>query len=317
MEFKKKIGNLTALNIPDEDDVLEENDTEENKKEHEKVLIKRELKQIFLDPVEQPSIVIRSRRSVKNEKNVDDGITIVKNNEIENETLNQPTTTEKEDLTKSFELIDDLNKIDDKELKNEKDVLIENATEKDLANEAVVSEENLKDVKKLNITDLNKKDKVKKMETTKKEKGMKKNKGDKEEETEDKKHSEMNKKAEDTKEFKEEKVVKQDDKLENVSDLKSNSTVDKDKEKVKYEKCRLLIRFKNPSLNGTADDKNSTEANILTKNETLTNRTIVSSNSELLTTTLKTVDDETEKEPEFNFDSTGLLVNIQRFVGSM
>lgn len=314
MEFKKKIGNLTALNIPLEEDetetALEEEDTEMDKKEREKVLIKRELKQIFLDPVEQPSIVIRSRRSVKNENNVDDGITIVKNNEMENETLNQPITTEK-----VLELIDDLNKIDDKELKNEKyDVLIENVTEKDLVNELGVNDDNVNGVdKKLKVTDSNKKNEVNKMPKTTKEKKMETNKNE-----ENEKESESLRKVEDGKEFKEKKESEQninledENRLENATDLKSNSTTDKDK--VKYEKCRLLIRFKNPSLNNTVDDKNLTET---TQNETSTNKTIVSSNAELITTTIKPVDNATEKEPEITFDTTGLMVNIQRFVGSM
>ncbi|OTF70981.1 hypothetical protein BLA29_005562, partial [Euroglyphus maynei] len=67
LEFKKKIQNLTSLNtiIDDKEPVnapeVEEEIDDEN--EEEKVLVKREIKQIFLDPVKQPSIVIRAKRS--------------------------------------------------------------------------------------------------------------------------------------------------------------------------------------------------------------------------------------------------------------
>lgn len=67
LEFKKKIQNLTSLNtIVDDDEPVNAPDVEETMKEEdeqEKVLVKRELKQIFLDPVKQPSIVIRAKRS--------------------------------------------------------------------------------------------------------------------------------------------------------------------------------------------------------------------------------------------------------------
>ncbi|XP_075678774.1 uncharacterized protein LOC113798144 isoform X2 [Dermatophagoides pteronyssinus] len=75
LEFKKKIQNLTSLNSmmmmidePYNAQEFEEemlgDDEEDNKDgEKEKILVKREIKQIFLDPIKQPSIVIRSKRS--------------------------------------------------------------------------------------------------------------------------------------------------------------------------------------------------------------------------------------------------------------
>ena len=77
LEFKKKIQNLTSLNSMmmmidepynaqefEEEMLGDDEDNGDNEDgEKEKILVKREIKQIFLDPIKQPSIVIRSKRS--------------------------------------------------------------------------------------------------------------------------------------------------------------------------------------------------------------------------------------------------------------